>query len=78
MKNRFLLYCKKVKRFLIKKRKFPIIINLNLKSPPNIWELRTQISNLHYSDKMLRREIKRLKTIIELRNMDISLNKGDY
>ena len=75
MKNRLLLQHRKIKKFLTKKRKFPITINLNFRSPPNMWELRTQISNLHYSNNELRREIKRLKVIIEIRDMEASLNR---
>ena len=81
MKNRILLYWRKFKYFITKKRRFPLIIHIDLNYPwsKDKWELRKQISYLRHENNLLRKEIKKLGIIVQLRDMQISLDKkGDY
>lgn len=79
MKHGLSLYYGKTKRFLTERR-FPISINLNFGIFPDKSrrDLAIQIIELQHNNVTLKKEIKKLKTIVELRDMEFSLNKiGD-
>ena len=77
MKDKILLYQGKFKSFLTKKRKFPLAIYVNLNYPrfENDRDLRNRISCLQHENSSLRKEIKRLKITIQIREMNTSLNR---
>ena len=79
--NRLLLQCKKIKTFLVKKRKFPMTVNFNITfkpfSLPEKKVLNARISELLYNNKILRKEVKNLENIVEIMEMNRSLNNKD-
>lgn len=76
LRDRLYLHWNKIRNFFTKKRQFPIVIRVNLRLSEDVKVLRLRLSKLDTNNRILRKDNKRLQTIIDMRNMEISLMKG--
>ena len=80
MKNRILLYKKKIYKFFTRKRQLPIIIHINfrLRKPLDKIVAQNKMYELQTINRQLAKELKKQKVITQLREMELDVLEREY